>query len=375
MREETSTETKQVPTEVLSDEAVAAPRVARWWRRPVAATSRTSKAVCMLAAAFALTAVLGVTPSRVVAEELGHMETIQGKMQQELSASEESYQQASEQDDSDNRNATQVAATVPDPIEPRMQPMTDSSTSLSLAAAYVSEEQDESVDGSGDDDTTSKDAANELNSEVLTSTSNGEAMQVGAGESLVARGSTIISLVPEGSSALSVADGGSADVTDASTLSARGENSIALACAGTGSVARLSDSSAYASGDNCAAIAAADGAAVLMERGSLEATSGTVVRADGSGSSVSLSDVRVLSTGALAELCGNATLSLDGVTSATSHAAAIYVAAGEPTLRLTNGSVVRGTIVIADGADIDIQTDATSRIDGRIVYLSAANVA
>ncbi len=329
----------------------------------------------MLAAAFALTAVLGVTPSRVVAEELGHMETIQGKMQQELSASEESYQQASEQDDSDNRNATQVAATVPDPIEPRMQPMTDSSTSLSLAAAYVSEEQDESVDGSGDDDTTSKDAANELNSEVLTSTSNGEAMQVGAGESLVARGSTIISLVPEGSSALSVADGGSADVTDASTLSARGENSIALACAGTGSVARLSDSSAYASGDNCAAIAAADGAAVLMERGSLEATSGTVVRADGSGSSVSLSDVRVLSTGALAELCGNATLSLDGVTSATSHAAAIYVAAGEPTLRLTNGSVVRGTIVIADGADIDIQTDATSRIDGRIVYLSAANVA
>lgn len=375
MHDETTTKAKQVPTALPSDEVAAAPRVARWWRRPVAATSRTSKAVCMLAAAFALTAVLGVTPSRVVAEELGHMETIQGKMQQELSASEESYQQASEQDDSDNRNATQVAATVPDPIEPRMQPMTDSSTSLSLAAAYVSEEQDESVDGSGDDDTTSKDAANELNSEVLTSTSNGEAMQVGAGESLVARGSTIISLVPEGSSALSVADGGSADVTDASTLSARGENSIALACAGTGSVARLSDSSAYASGDNCAAIAAADGAAVLMERGSLEATSGTVVRADGSGSSVSLSDVRVLSTGALAELCGNATLSLDGVTSATSHAAAIYVAAGEPTLRLTNGSVVRGTIVIADGADIDIQTDATSRIDGRIVYLSAANVA
>lgn len=375
MHDETTTKAKQVPTALPSDEVAAAPRVARWWRRPVAATSRTSKAVCMLAAAFALTAVLGVTPSRVVAEELGHMETIQGKMQQELSASEESYQQASEQDDSDNRNATQVAATVPDPIEPRMQPMTDSSTSLSLAAAYVSEEQDESVDGSGDDDTTSKDAANELNSEVLTSTSNGEAMQVGAGESLVARGSTIISLVPEGSSALSVADGGSADVTDASTLSARGENSIALACAGTGSVARLSGSSAYASGDNCAAIAAADGAAVLMERGSLEATSGTVVRADGSGSSVSLSDVRVLSTGALAELCGNATLSLDGVTSATSHAAAIYVAAGEPTLRLTNGSVVRGTIVIADGADIDIQTDATSRIDGRIVYLSAANVA
>lgn len=375
MHDETTTKAKQVPTALPSDEVAAAPRVARWWRRPVAATSRTSKAVCMLAAAFALTAVLGVTPSRVVAEELGHMETIQGKMQQELSASEESYQQASEQDDSDNRNATQVAATVPDPIEPRVQPMTDSSTSLSLAAAYVSEEQDESVDGSGDDDTTSKDAANELNSEVLTSTGNGEAMQVGAGESLAARGSTIISLAPEGSSALSVADGGSADVTDASTLSARGENSIALACAGTGSVARLSDSSAYASGDNCAAIAAADGAAVLMERGSLEATSGAVVHVEGSGSSVSLADVQILSTGSLAELCGSATLSLDGVTSASSHAAAIYVAAGVPTLRLTNGSVVRGTIVIADGADIDIQTDATSRIDGRIVYLSAANVA
>jgi hypothetical protein len=329
----------------------------------------------MLAAAFALTAVLGVTPSRVVAEELDHAEAIQEEAQWEPLPSEESYQQASERDDSDNRNATQVAATVPDPIEPHIQPTVDSPTSLSLAAAYVSEEQDESADGSGDDDTTSEDASNELNGEVLTSTNNGAAVQVGAGESLAARGSTIISLAPEGSSALSVADGGSADVMDASTLSARGVNSTALACAGTDSVAYLSDSSAYASGEKCAAIAASVGAAVSMERGSLEATSGTVVRAEGSGSNVSLVDVQILSTGSLAELCGSVTLSLDGVTSASSHAAAIYVAAGVPTLRLTNGSVVQGTIVIADGADLDIQTDVTSRIDGRVVYLSAANVA
>jgi hypothetical protein len=256
-----------------------------------------------------------------------------------------------------------------------MQPTVDSSTSLSLAAAYVSEEQGESADGSGDDDATSKDAASELNGEVLISTSDGAVVQVGADESLAARESTIISLTPEGSSALSVADGGSAGVTAASTLSVRGVNSTALACAGTGSVARLSDSSAYASGENCTAIAASDGAAVSMERGSLEVTSGTVVHVEGSGSNVSLADVQILSTGSLAELCGTATLSLDGVTSASSHAAAIYVTAGMPTLRLTNGSVVRGTIVIANGAYLDIQTDATSRIDGRIVYLSAANVA
>ena len=376
MREETSSETKQVPTEVPSDEAVAAPRVAHWWRRPVAATSRASKAACMLAAAFALTAVLGVTPSKVVAEELDHSGATQEEAQQESLTDEESDQWASTGDDSDSRNAIQVAATVPDPIEPHMQPTTDSSTSLSLAAAYVSEEQNESGDGSGgDDDATSEDSERELNDEVLTSTGDGSTVLVGAGESLVARGSTIISLSPSDSSALSVTDGATADIAAASTLSARGENSIALACTGTGSLACLSDSSAYASGEKCAAIAATDGASVSMERGSLEATSGTIVRAEGSGSSVSLVDVQILSTGSLAELCGDAALSLDGVTSASSHAAAIYVAAGVPSLRLTNGSVVRGTIVIADGADIDIQTDATSRIDGRIVYLSAANVA
>lgn len=329
MHDETMTKAKQVSTAVPSEEVAAASRVARWWRRPVAATSRTSKAVCMLGAAFALTAVLGATPSRVVAEELDHAEVIKGEAQRESLPSEGSYQQAIEQDDSDNHNATQAVATVPDPIEPHMQPTVDSPTFLSLAAAYVSEEQSESAEGSGDDDATSEDAASELNGEVLTSTSDGAAVQVSAGESLAAWRSTIISVAPEGSSALSVADGGSADVTAASTLSARGENSTALACAGMGSVASLSDSSAYASGEKCAAIATSDGA----------------------------------------------TLSLDGVTSASSHAAAIYVAAGVPALRLTNGSVVQGTIVIADGADLDIQTDATSRIDGRVVYLSTANVA
>ena len=374
MHEETSTETQQVPTTPTSDRAAATPQVARWWRRPVAATSRSSKAVCVLAAAFALTAVLGVTPSKVVAEELGNTESATAETQQELSAGE-AYDQLAERDDPEDRSAAQFTAVLPNPAEPHIQPATDASTSLSLAAAYVSEEQDESADGSGDEDTTNDDASRELDGEVLTSTSDDAAVRVGSGESLSAQDTTVISLSPAGSSALSVSGGGVADVTAASTLSARGEGSAALTCEGNGSNARLSDSSAYASGEKCSAITAADGATVSMERGSLEATSGTVVRAEGSGSSVSLSDVRVLSTGALAELCGNATLSLDGVTSATSHAAAIYVAAGEPTLRLTNGSVVRGTIVIADGADIDIQTDATSRIDGRIVYLSAANVA
>ena len=143
------------------------------------------------------------------------------------------------------------------------------------------EEQDESADCSGDDDATRKDAANELNGEVLTSTGNGAAVQVGAGESLAVQGSTIIALATTGSSALSVSDGGVADVAAASTLSARGENSTALACTGTGSVACLSDSSAYAPGEKCAAIAASDGAIVSMERGSLEATLGAVVRAEG----------------------------------------------------------------------------------------------
>lgn len=290
-------------------------------------------------------------------------------------ADDSSGQQSSADNGSDVRSMGQVSATVPDSMGPHMQPAMESSASLSLAAAYVSEEQDESADGSGDDDATRKDAANELNGEVLTSTSNGAAVQVGAGESLAVQGSTIIALATTGLSALSVADGGVADVAAASTLSARGENSTALACTGTGSVACLSDSSAYASGEKCAAIAASDGAIVSMERGSLEATLGAVVRAEGSGSNVSLVDAQILSTGSLAGLCGNVTLSLDGVTSASSHAAAIYVAAGVPTLQLANGSVVRGTIVIADGADIDIQTDATSRTDGRIVYLSSTSAA
>lgn len=281
MREETSAKTQQtaIPASLYGD--VDSRSVAHWWRRPVSSTSRSSKAVCVLAAAFALTAVLGFAPSKAVAEELGNAGTAYEETSQAQAADDSSGQQSSADNGSDVRSMGQVSATVPDSMGPHMQPAMESSASLSLAAAYVSEEQDESADGSGDDDATRKDAANELNGEVLTSTGNGAAVQVGAGESLAVQGSTIIALATTGSSALSVADGGVADVAAASTLSARGENSTALACTGTGSVACLSDSSAYASGEKCAAIAASDGAIVSMERGSLEATLGAVVRAEG----------------------------------------------------------------------------------------------
>ena len=365
MHDETSCVTKWVQASTLSDNVSAIPHVARWWRRPVAATSRFSKAACMLAAAFALTAVLGVAPSKATAAEQDHASVVR-----------EAAQRVSARDDPDSRNETQFAATIPYPAELHMQPVPDQPASLSLAAAYVSEEQEDSEGGPRDDEgVTSSDTTLKLEGDVVASTSDGAAVHVGDGESLSARGSTIISLDPAGSSALSVSGGGAADVASASTLSARGEGSGALVCAGPGTSVHLSDSSAYASGERCAAIAAVDGATVSMEGGNLEATSGSAVRVEGSGSSVSLAGVHILSSGSLAELCGNATLSLDGVTSESSHAAAVYVAAGVPTLRLTNGSVVLGTVDIADGAGIDIQTDATSRVDGRMVYLSATNVA
>lgn len=365
MRDETSCVTKWVQASTLSDNVSAIPHVTRWWRRPVAVTSRFSKAACMLTAAFALTAVLGVAPSKATAAEQDHAGVVR-----------EEAQQASVRADSDKRNKAQVVATVPYPVEPHMQPTPDLPASLSLAAAYVSEEQVKPEGGPSDDeDAASKDATRKLEGEVLTSTSEGAVVHVGAGESFSVRGSTIISLDHAGSSALSVSGGGAADVASVSTLSARGEGAGALACAGPGTSVQLSDSSAYASGERCAAIAAVDGATVSMEGGNLEATSGSAVRVEGSGSSVSLAGVHILSSGSLAELCDNVTLSLDGVTSDSSHAAAVYVAAGVPTLRLTNGSVVLGTVDIADGAGIDIQTDATSRVDGRMVYLSATNVA
>lgn len=79
MRDETSCVTKWVQASTLSDNVSAIPHVARWWRRPVAAKSRFSKAVCMLAAAFALTAVLGVAPSRAAAVEPDHVGDVKGE--------------------------------------------------------------------------------------------------------------------------------------------------------------------------------------------------------------------------------------------------------------------------------------------------------
>lgn len=377
MYEETSTKSQQAQASSLPDAGNASPCVARWWGRPVEKASRSSKAICMLTAAFALTTALGALPPKAFAEGFDYVSTSQGEEQQGRSVDEADGSDAAAREGTSDRGSAWVSTTVPGPSEPRMQPVTDSSASLSLAAAYVSsEEQDDPADGSEDDeDVTGDDAVRELGDDVLTSTDAGAVVQVGAGEHVSAARLTLISIAPEESSALSVANGGTAEVEAASTFSARGERSVAVSCANKGSTVRLSNTSVYASGERCAALAAADGADVSMEQGSLEATSGTVVRAEGSGSSVSIADAQILSTGALAELCGNVVLELDGVSSTSSHTAAIYVAAGVPTVRLANGSVVRGAVVVADGADIDIQTDATSRIDGRIVHLSSASVA
>lgn len=375
MRDETLAKTQQTAVPAPLCDGVDSRSVAHWWRRPVSATSRSSKAICVLAATFALTAVLGFTPSKAVAEELGNAGAAQEETGQAQTADGSTGQRLSAGNDSDVRDVGQVSATVPDPIEPHIQPVMESSASLSLAAAYVSEEQNQPSNGvSGGEDDSDDDAARELNGEVLSSTNEEATVRVGSGETFSARGSALISLAP-GAAALSVFDGGSADVASASTLSVRGDASAAVVCAGQYSSVHLSDSSAYASGEDCAAFVAADGATITVQRGNIEATSGSVVRIEGTGSRVSLNDVRVLSTGTLAELCGDVDLDLDGVVSTSAHAAAIYVAAGVPTVRLTNGSVVRGTILVADGADINIRTDATSRIDGRIIYLSATSAA
>lgn len=132
----------------------------------------------------------------------------------------------------------------------------------------------------------------------------------------------------------------------------------------------LNDASAYASGTGCAALEASEGGTISMQSGQLESEGGCIVRVEGTGSSASLSDTKILSESGFAELVGEATLSLDGVTSTSIHAPAIYVAAGIPTVRLRNSSVISGTVIVAPGADIQIETDMTSRLDGAVVYLA-----
>lgn len=169
-----------------------------------------------------------------------------------------------------------------------------------------------------------------------------------------------------GQAAVASAAPGGAD----SVASAHGVRSVAVSATGSGTTATLSDASAYASGSGCAALQAADGASVTMTGGSLEATGGTALRAEGEGSSIRVSGAQVLSRASLAELAGDVTVELSGVESTSEHAPAVYVAAGVPTLRLTNGTVVHGSVVLAGEADIDIQTDSTSRLDGSIVRVA-----
>jgi hypothetical protein len=282
-----------------------------------------------------------------------------------------------------------MGATVSEAVEtrveaPREQVEGGSSASLSVAAAYVSEERDEDSDDAtapkGQDDgtdsngTAGSEGARQIADTVITSTmGKSPAVEVSGGTSLAAERSTVVSIAPvDGADVVAVAADGASSVSlgEGSTASARGVRSVAVSASGSGTTATLSDASAYASGSGCAALQAADGASVTMTGGSLEATGGTALRAEGTGSSVRVSGAQVLSRASLAELAGDVTVELNGVESTSEHAPAVYVAAGVPTLRLTNGTVVHGSVVLAGDADIDIQTDATSRLDGSVVRVA-----
>lgn len=393
----------------------------RWWRRSPANTSMLSKAVCVMAASFALTAVLGGTyPTHALAvDETGGQAAVAsaapGGADSAASArgvtdvgssgegavgvahvttATEGSSVASDDgtgsrggasSSTDQRRQTMgamVSQTVETHVEAlREEAETSTPASLSVAAAYVSEERDEDSDDAtapkGQDDgtdsngTAGSEGTRRIADAVITSTmGKSPAVEVSGGTSLAAARSTVVSVAPgDGADVVAVAADGASSVSlgEGSTASARGVRSVAVSATGSGTTATLSDASAYASGSGCAALQAADGASVTMTGGSLEATGGTALRAEGEGSSIRVSGAQVLSHASLAELAGDVAVELSGVESTSEHAPAVYVAAGVPTLRLTNGTVVHGSVVLAGEADIDIQTDSTSRLDGSIV--------
>jgi hypothetical protein len=278
-----------------------------------------------------------------------------------------------------------VSQTVETHVEAlREEAETSTPASLSVAAAYVSEERDEDSDDAtapkGQDDgtdsngTAGSEGTRQIADAVITSTmGKSPAVEVSGGTSLAAARSTVVSVAPgDGANVVAVAADGASSISlgEGSTASARGVRSVAVSATGSGTTATLSDASAYASGSGCAALQVADGASVTMTGGSLEATGGTALRAEGEGSSIRVSGAQVLSRASLAELAGDVTVELSGVETTSEHAPAVYVAAGVPTLRLTNGTVVHGSVVLAGEADIDIQTDSTSRLDGPIVRVA-----
>lgn len=409
-------------TQGFRDDPLAEP--VRWWRRSPANTSTLSKAVCVMAASFALTAVLGGTyPTHALAvDEAGgqaavasaasdgadsaasaHGPTDVGSSGEgavgaaHVTTATEGSSAASDDgtgsqgvasSSTDQRRQTMgamVSQTVETHVEaPREEAETSTPASLSVAAAYVSEERDEDSDDAtapkGQDDgtdsngTAGSEGTRQIADAVITSTmGKSPAVEVSGGTSLAAARSTVVSVAPgDGADVVAVAADGASSISlgEGSTASARGVRSVAVSATGSGTTATLSDASAYASGSGCAALQAADGASVTMTGGSLEATGGTALRVEREGSSIRVSGAQVLSRASLAELAGDVTVELSGVESTSEHAPAVYVAAGVPTLRLTNGTVVHGSVVLAGEADIDIQTDSTSRLDGSIVRVA-----
>ncbi|MST72442.1 hypothetical protein [Olsenella porci] len=409
-------------TQGFRDDPLAEP--VRWWRRSPANTSTLSKAVCVMAASFALTAVLGGTyPTHALAvDETGGQAAVASADSDGADSAASAHGptdvgssgegavgaahvttategSSAESDDgtgsrgvafssTDQRRQT-MGATVSQTAETHVEALreeaeTSTPASLSVAAAYVSEERDEDSDDAtapkGQDDGTDSNATagsegtRQIADAVITSTmGKSPAVEVSGGTSLAAVRSTVVSVAPgDGADVVAVAADGASSVSlgEGSTASARGVRSVAVSATGSGTTATLSDASAYASGSGCAALQAADGASVIMTGGSLEATGGTALRAEGEGSSIRVSGAQVLSHASLAELAGDVAVELSGVESTSEHAPAVYVAAGVPTLRLTNGTVVHGSVVLAGEADIDIQTDSTSRLDGSIVRVA-----
>jgi hypothetical protein len=409
-------------TQGFRDDPLAEP--VRWWRRSPANTSTLSKAVCVMAASFALTAVLGGTyPTHALAvDETGGQAAVASAASDGADSAASAHGltdvgssgegavgaahmttategSSAESDDgtgsqvvasssTDQRRQTMgamVSQTVETHVEAlREEAETSTPASLSVAAAYVSEERDEDSDDAtapkGQDDgtdsngTAGSEGTRQIADAVITSTmGKSPAVEVSGGTSLAAARSTVVSVAPgDGANVVAVAADGASSISlgEGSTASARGVRSVAVSATGSGTTATLSDASAYASGSGCAALQVADGASVTMTGGSLEATGGTALRAEGEGSSIRVSGAQVLSRASLAELAGDVTVELSGVETTSEHAPAVYVAAGVPTLRLTNGTVVHGSVVLAGEADIDIQTDSTSRLDGPIVRVA-----
>ncbi|MGN0071461.1 MAG: hypothetical protein ACI361_06445 [Atopobiaceae bacterium] len=339
---------------------------ARWRRRPPERTSRLSKAVCMLAAGFALVALLGTGPVTPYAEEAAVPQDMQQAADGDAASASDAAAWA-------EQHADHATASEPPHMDGHGVPESTSEASISLAAAYVSEEldgQDEEAEDSGESGNADE-SAMKLKDAVISSVGESSpSVVVPEGGSLDTAHTAVVAVAADDTAALSVASNAEAYLRDGSAVSASGERSIGISVQGEGSLAVLNDASAYASGTGCAALEASDGGTISMQGGQLEADGGCIVRAEGSGSSVSISETKILSESGFAELVGETTLSLDGVTSTSSHAPAIYVAAGMPRVKLRNGSVISGSVIVAPGADIEMETDMTSRLDGSVVYLS-----